>query len=106
MTVDIDESQRQMILLALAELALSRPGWHWTLGETAKLFQGEALFEEFKRLNADRVKAERMPLCGPFSGDLPTAIDRVIAIFDRGGDRQDLAEAMGLLQSAARRSAG
>lgn len=65
MNIEIDEGQRQMIVLALAELALSRPGWDWTLGETAKRFDGEAMFAEFKRLNADRVKAERAPLGFP-----------------------------------------
>jgi hypothetical protein len=59
---DLDEGQRQMILLAIAELALSRPGWDWTLGEVAKVLQGEEMFTEFKRLNADGVKAERAPL--------------------------------------------
>jgi hypothetical protein len=35
-TLIIDESQRQMLLLALAHLAIERPGWDWTLGELAK----------------------------------------------------------------------
>jgi hypothetical protein len=29
MKFDIEEEQRQMILLAIAELALSRPGWDY-----------------------------------------------------------------------------
>ena len=62
MNFEIEEEQRQMVLLAIAELALSRPGWDWTLGELAKLLHGEEMFAEFKRLNADRVKAERAPL--------------------------------------------
>jgi hypothetical protein len=60
--VTIEEGDRQMILLAIAELALSRPGWDWTLGRLAALLSGREMFEGFKRLNADRVKAERMPL--------------------------------------------
>jgi len=36
MSITIDESQRQMILLALAHLAVERPGWKYALGETAK----------------------------------------------------------------------
>lgn len=67
MKFEIEEGQRQMILLAIAELALSRPGWDWTLGETAKVFGGEEMFAEFKRLNADRVKAKRIPM---FMGSL------------------------------------
>jgi hypothetical protein len=59
---NLEEGQRQMVLLAIAELALSRPGWDYALGEIAKQFRGEEMFAEFKRLNADRVKAERAPL--------------------------------------------
>ena len=62
MKIEIEEGQRQMILLALAELALSRPGWDWTLGETAEKLQGREMFEDFKRSNADRVKESRQPL--------------------------------------------
>lgn len=69
MKYEIEEGDRQMILLAIAELALSRPGWDWTLGRLAELLStsataadGRLMFEEFKRCNADRVKAERGPL--------------------------------------------
>lgn len=58
----VEEGYRQMILLAIAELALSRPGWDYALGEIAESFRGREMFEEFKRLNSDRVKAERAPL--------------------------------------------
>jgi len=64
-TVTIDESQRQMILLALAQLALDRPGWTFTLLETADLFGGldaQTMFKEFQRLNADRFRAKVEPL--------------------------------------------
>lgn len=52
------EGERQMILLALAELALSRPGWDDALRRIAKNYDdgGLPMFEELKRLNADRVK--------------------------------------------------
>jgi hypothetical protein len=62
------ESERQMILLALAELALSRPGFEDSLKEIARYYDGEdlAMFESFKRTSSDRVKAERIPmLMGP-----------------------------------------
>ena len=62
MNIDLEEGDRQMILLAIAELALSRPGWDYALGEIAEQLQGEEMFAEFKRLNADRVMAERGPL--------------------------------------------
>lgn len=47
-----DEGERQMLLLAIAELALSRPGWDWMLGEVADRFEGRAMFDQFKKLNA------------------------------------------------------
>lgn len=58
----LDEMERQMILLAIAELALSRPGWDYSLQLIAVRLQGAAMFDAFKRANADRVKAERSPL--------------------------------------------
>ena len=57
----IEETERQMILLALAELALSRPGFEDHIRVIVTKFRGEAMFEEFKRANADRVKQSRMP---------------------------------------------
>ncbi len=57
--IELTEEQRQVVLLALAELALSRPGWDSLLGEIAGELHGVDVFREFKRLNADRVSAER-----------------------------------------------
>lgn len=62
--VDFEEGDRQMTLLALAELALSRPGWNDALERIAFLLRGEKIFRRFKEVNADRVKAERGPLGG------------------------------------------
>lgn len=62
--MSLDEGQRQMMLLAIAELSLSRPGWDDALGEIADVLRGRAMFDEFKRLNADRVKGERLDLSG------------------------------------------
>lgn len=53
----LDEGDRQLILLAIAELALSRPGFDDTLRRIAKLLFGVEMFGGFKRCNADRVKA-------------------------------------------------
>jgi hypothetical protein len=53
MTIEIEEEDRQTILLALAEVALSRPGWNDVLGEIAAKFGGLDMFAEFKRLKAD-----------------------------------------------------
>jgi hypothetical protein len=55
----IDEGERQAVLLALAELALSRPGWDDMLSRIAEKLNGLDLFEEFKQTSADRVNAER-----------------------------------------------
>jgi hypothetical protein len=61
-TVTIDEGQRQMLLLALAKLAIDRPGWHMTLGDLAAKFStaphiedGREMFERFCELNSDHV---------------------------------------------------
>jgi hypothetical protein len=56
MMIDVTDGERQVILLALAELALSRPGWNPMLLELGVRFAGGIDFEEFKRLNAERVK--------------------------------------------------
>lgn len=60
----IDEGERQMVLLALAELALSRPGWDHALSLIAERIDnpGAEMYSELKRLNADRVRAERGPM--------------------------------------------
>lgn len=53
------ECRRQMLVLALAELALSRPGWDHSIREIVRNYDDEKLsmFESFKASNADRVKA-------------------------------------------------
>ena len=51
----IDESDRQATLLALAELALSRPGWGQYLRGIAEKLQGVEMFDGFKRTSADRI---------------------------------------------------
>ena len=46
---DDDEADRQMVLLALAELALRRPGWDQTLRRLAARFDdGGKWFDAFK----------------------------------------------------------
>lgn len=52
------EMQRQLIVLALAELALSRPGFEESIKEVLRFYDGEGLptFESFKKSNSDRVK--------------------------------------------------
>lgn len=53
------EGQRQIIVLALAELALSRPGWEpEAIKPIVRYYDtdGLPLFEAFKKTSADRVK--------------------------------------------------
>jgi hypothetical protein len=54
-----EESDRQLVLLALAELSVSRPGFDDALGRIADQLVGRDMFEKFKRLKADREKATR-----------------------------------------------
>jgi hypothetical protein len=57
----IEDSERQVILLGLAELALSRPGWTERLEDIAERFDGLELFDQFKRANSDRVRESHAP---------------------------------------------
>lgn len=55
--VEVDEGQRQMVLLALAVLALNRPGFDYALGVIASKFElpSGGLFEGFKEANRDQI---------------------------------------------------
>jgi hypothetical protein len=61
MRIEISDEDRQMVLLAIGELALSRPGFDDALGRIADQFHGREMFDRFKELNADRVKASHGP---------------------------------------------
>ena len=56
MTVELNEGQRQLLLLALAHLAVARPGWNYACHEIALKADAAAgpqsLFERFKDLAA------------------------------------------------------
>jgi hypothetical protein len=64
--LSLDEAERQMVVLAFAELSLSRPGWNDSLLEIAQRIDrpGAPMFARMKTSNADRVRAERSPLVG------------------------------------------
>ena len=47
-TVTLDESQRQLILMALGALHTQAPGFDWSMNEVAKKLKGESLYEDFK----------------------------------------------------------
>ncbi len=54
--IEIDESQRQLILLALAHLAEERPGWENAIEITASCFpNGYEVYKDFQQLEADYV---------------------------------------------------
>jgi hypothetical protein len=83
-----EEGDRQMMLLAIAELALSRPGFDYVLGEIAKQLQGAEMFADFKRFNADRVQAERIPMfMGPLiaQNDDPELLEWLSNAANRAG---------------------
>ena len=53
--LEFSEEERQAMLLALAWLALSRPGWHFFLQSIAQKMDPELyMFQGFKRHNEDR----------------------------------------------------
>jgi hypothetical protein len=64
-TVVYDEAQRQVVLLALAELSIARPGWLEALEEIAlkmdnKTAEGRAeMFDQFRR-NHSNPLAEKL----------------------------------------------
>lgn len=49
----LDEGQRQLILMAIAHLAVERPGWDFAAGEIADVFQGREMFDRFKQYLPD-----------------------------------------------------
>lgn len=67
MTIELEEGDRQAILLALAKLSLSRPGWHPAcLSRIADQLRGREMYEQFRSHGPDTVgnvllsAAERM----------------------------------------------
>ncbi len=61
LTITITEEQRQGILLALALMALQRPGFDEFCNDIALLMDNRAgdraqLYDDFRRLNSDHVK--------------------------------------------------
>lgn len=59
MIIEINEEQRQMTILALAHLALERPGWDHTLRRLAeKLDPSLGMYRDYKTFGASEVKWE------------------------------------------------
>jgi hypothetical protein len=51
---ELEEGDRQMVVLAIAELALSRPGWDDALRRIARTFEAEPMFEQLKKTSAEQ----------------------------------------------------
>lgn len=70
LTIELNEGQRQLLLLALAHLAVARPGWNYACHEIALKANAAAgpqsLFERFKDLAAS---AQRLGDCGGATPD-------------------------------------
>lgn len=60
---DSDEADRQMLLLAIAELGLRRPGWGWTLRCLATRLLDHNEFDGFQKSSADIVNPAHPQLC-------------------------------------------
>lgn len=54
-TITLEEGERQLVLMALAHLAIERPGWDFALMEVAKKLDNDRLdiYREFKLLKRD-----------------------------------------------------
>ena len=85
--ISIDEGQRQLILLALATLALERPGFDYALAEIAKLMDNPTsdgkpeMYEDFKRLNLDKYLVAQKMVGNPGTtwAGLHSALDQLLA---------------------------
>lgn len=55
MTIELEEEERQQILLGLALLSLRSPGFAWFNGEIAQKLQGREILESF--MNSNRPSA-------------------------------------------------
>jgi hypothetical protein len=49
------EEQRQLVLLAIAKLSLSRPGFDYALREIAQKLHGVTMYESFKAMGPDEL---------------------------------------------------
>jgi hypothetical protein len=56
--VYLTEEQRQAVLLAVAKLAVERPGWDYMLGEVADAMSGRKMYENFKKLHEGVIHRE------------------------------------------------
>lgn len=58
MTMELEESDRQVILIALAKLSLSRPGWHeHCIGPMVDRLRGRENYERYRAHGPDSARA-------------------------------------------------
>lgn len=67
MTRDLDEAERQVVVLALAELAAGRPGWAPMLAGIAEKFDAREMFGHLRKIA--ELGAWPAPYGGPVGDD-------------------------------------
>lgn len=85
-TITVDESQRQAVLLALAHLAVERPGWNAMLTEIAAKMDNMKpngdlqMFSVFKETCDRKAQADKVntPLAAGVCMDLPTQVSMIL----------------------------
>jgi hypothetical protein len=60
-TLELTGEQKAIVILALADLALSRPGWNDMIGEIVDIYGEHAAWAQLKEINADRVSVRIEP---------------------------------------------
>ena len=61
MQYELDESDRQAIVLAIARLSVERPGWNDYLGTIAEKLNGSELFATFRRYKEELPRPDIPP---------------------------------------------
>jgi hypothetical protein len=54
-TLELSGEQKAIVIVALSDLALSRPGWDAAIGEIVDVYNARTEWLELKKINADRV---------------------------------------------------
>jgi len=67
MTLELDEGERQLVLLALAKLSIERPGWDAALNRIALRMDntenGRAqMYDDFRKLNLNALELRNLVL--------------------------------------------
>jgi hypothetical protein len=54
MQVEVEEPERQTLMLALAKLLIERPGWSYHIHEIVDKFDGRQLLDKFYQIHAEK----------------------------------------------------